>query len=329
MEKKPKSKIVGTNSIYPRKEISLFPVSEGGNLPNETMNRVFWEILRKRPGYQELCKGIKFYDRTGLPSMWHLKPENQEDYFKTRNRARELFSIEELVDPEKDYSELQPDIVNLFGIAPKLVSAIAPADAPPGPRQFIQDDRYVTLRIDITERYDYIEPLIKIHLDHFRGQVKQKEGREHYEKQLRYLKIWDELLNGEQIATIAIKLNISLDKAKNGYRRAFELITGKKYDKEVLRQLIIEKLKKDRNFKRLLDFEEKAETEGRRIDDDDDVRDDNISIFNDTEAKLLIDDILKVFCQSCGNEECKTLFLNGDIEVMKDCANVVKFLIEP
>jgi hypothetical protein len=241
MEKKPKSKIVGTNSISPRREISLFPVSEGGNLPNETKNKVFWETLRKRPGYLELCKGIKFYDRTGLPSMWHLKPENQEDYFKTMNRARELFSIEELVDPRKEYSELQPDIVNLFGIAPKLVSAIAPAEAPPGPRQFIEDDRYVTLRIDISERYDYIEPLIKVHLDHFRGQVKQKAGREHYEKQLEYLKVWDERKKKVPFKTIASGKKITVEVAKKRFYRAYENIMGKPYDQEFFNKIEIHK----------------------------------------------------------------------------------------
>jgi hypothetical protein len=294
------------------------------------MNKAFWEILRKRPGYQKLCKGIKFYDRTGLPSMWHLKPENQEDYFKTRNRARELFGIEELVDPRKEYSELQPDIVNCFGVARKLVSAIAPPEAPPGPRQFIQDDRYVTLRIDITERYDYIEPLIKIHLDHFRDQVKQKEGREHYGKQIEYLKVWNEFLNGEKIPAIAMKLGISPDQVENGCRRAFELIIGKKYDKKILTELIRDNLEKNKAYDRLLALEEKSTAEGITVDTSNAHGYDN-SIFNDPETKTLIEDIFKKVCRDCDNEECKIRLLKGNIEVIEDCpqrATIAKFLKE-
>ena len=330
MAKKPKTKIVGTNVVYPRREKSLFLVSERdikGNLseylPNETMNRAFWETLRRKPEYLELCKEFDFNKNTGLISTkWIIKLENRDKLKRATDRARELWGIEQLFDPQKKYLELQPDIVNLFGVARKLVTALSPY----GEYQFIQDGRYVILKIDISEPYDYIEPLIKIYLDHFRGQVKQKEGREHYKKQLEYLKVWDERLRGEQFPTIAIKLKISLDQARERYYRAFELILGKKYEKKVGRRLIIEKLEKTRDFKRLLDFEEKSKTEGLHINDYDAVSDDSSSIFSNPQTKLLIDDILKTCCQGCSDVECRASFLNGDLEILQDCPLAIRYL---
>lgn len=148
------------------------------------------------------------------------------------------------------------------------------------------------------------------------------------------LKVWKMRKKVIGFSKIALKTKTSEDTAKQRFYRAFELITGKKYNKYIWKKLIIEKLIKDKNYKRLLDFEE-TKQQNKLLKRDDDEKGDKIekcpqdpSWHDDPHARLLFEDIKKKYCENCTDLKCRDSVYGGDLEVFQNCPQVIDFLYE-
>ena len=284
MSKKEK---IGTTSIH---EKTLFSVTNDSNNTLEERNWAFWEILREKPEYLELCEDIKFHNSGVVSPRWMI--ENMEKFLKKSKRAKELLGIETIVDPSKSQHDLQPDIIHLFGVAPVPITAISSVNSDSDKNnRFIEDNRYVTLKVDFTAKDNLLIPLLKEFLEFFRernsdvdngpsnsaknttpeknnsfledkryvtlkfdftaknniliplfkeyltffreqnsvSQYNPTSKREHHSKQRQYTKICRERKNKTPFSIIAKQEGISVETAKKGYYRAYELIMGFPY----------------------------------------------------------------------------------------------------
>jgi hypothetical protein len=226
MSKKEK---IGTTSLN---EKTLFTVTNDSNHILEERNWAFWEKLREKPEYLKLCEDIKFHDSSLVSPRWTV--ENMEVFLEKSRKAKELFGIDQIVDPRKSQKELQPDIIHLFGVAPVPIKAISALNSDSDMKnRFIEDNRYITLKVDITAKDNVLVPLFKEYVEYFRQEYLKANSpatRDHSSKQRGYFKIWRKRKRKTPFSIIAKEEGISEDTAKKRYYRAYKLIMGHPYN---------------------------------------------------------------------------------------------------
>jgi len=207
----------------------------------EESGKDFWERRRLHPEYIRLCENIEFH-KSGLPApKWIGK--NKKIIEEKLIKAKERFGIEQIVNPEMNADELNPSIVQTIGVSPVMVRAIAPKDSDifrainsgnfHNPARFIEDDKYLTLKIDMTQANIRIIPLVRFYIRYFRQYIERKgvdAGRSHFEKRRRYYRVWEERKQKKSFKAISKKLSIDVDTAKKEFYRAYELIMERSYN---------------------------------------------------------------------------------------------------
>jgi len=293
-----------------------------------TLTEASWERIRRNPQYQKVCDGIEFNDAGIVELSWYAygHPENQNVLEKS-NQAQSLFGITQLLNPKKTYEELLP-VIHLVGIEPVPIEATA--SKLEGPQRFLEDGKYITLKINITQKDKHILESLKLYLDYYRQFTGKDSGRNHTAKETEfYYKVWDERLSLTSFSEIALKFGITAEAARKQFRKAYELILGEKYDKASVPEIIDDYLSRKRDFKKLLQHSDiKQQHKIAQNEDAVKIREmtpDN-SIDGDPEVYSLLKDIHKEFCQKCSDLKCKETFESGDLKVLKDCPRAITYL---
>jgi hypothetical protein len=168
------------------------------------------------------------------------------------------------------------------------------------------------------------------------------DGRERKEAQDQ-LEVWKLRKQRMNFGNISAKLDISEDLARKRFYRAFELITGKKYEKtiwqDLIRQALVERATSSEGqhdehvWKELLDFEETKQHEKHASEEQIEMaiapQSTGASIFGDPRSPSVLQDIERI-CQKCIDSNCYESFLKAvkdrEIESWHACPNIYKFL---
>lgn len=183
--------LIGTSStgsqvIFPR------------NCYLEEYNIDFWERLRRNKKYIELCKEIKF-DKYGSISTSWIQPGNQ-NLIEKLTTAKKLFGIGYIIDPKKSADQLEAGMLNLFGLTPNIVEVFIPdeneksyKDEYSWRRRMLIGDKYITLKIDITQKYSAIEPLLKLYVKEYKRilGIKPLKVKFHFNERMEDYKVYD------------------------------------------------------------------------------------------------------------------------------------------
>ena len=109
------------------------------------------------------------------------------------------------------------------------------------PQRFIEDGRYIILKIDITMQDGPLRDLIWEHVKYLRQFTpeQEKEQREHLSTRLSGYRILSGRREGKPFSELAAKEGVSIDTAKKRFRTAFELIQGVPYERGGLKSLAV------------------------------------------------------------------------------------------
>jgi hypothetical protein len=119
----------------------------------------FWESLRRNEKYKKLCEGIEFLPTGTVSPRWLIPLENRSLIAERQGRVFELFGVESIMDPSCSYKKLFGGVIEILGVTPDAVTLIAPhikpgqtfPDADSYKKRFIEDGRFIALRIDLTQ----------------------------------------------------------------------------------------------------------------------------------------------------------------------------------
>jgi hypothetical protein len=129
-----------------------------------------WEAAKRCPEYLKLCEGVEFSE-SGLVSMkWVAQNRERHDEInKCLNRA----GIKQLIDPQKNPFEIQPEIIFDIFSTPSAV-IVAPGKLPKSfddnesyERRFLEDGRYLIVKMDMLQKKEDIRHQINLYLDRF------------------------------------------------------------------------------------------------------------------------------------------------------------------
>ncbi len=173
-------------------------------------------------------KACEIRDNWGLvlffdPSR-HFEPQDLLDVFEESHAVQDEWCESEVV-----YEEIKGVVREITNSEP------------------IWDGHYIKLKINVAPNItlEQIKEEVVEYVKIARNDLDfEKYQTHHFDKRLLYYKIWDLRAKPLTFKKIAYKLNISEDKAKKNFQRAFELITSEKYNKDIWRNLIYEKLLK-------------------------------------------------------------------------------------
>lgn len=170
--------------------------------------------------------------------------------------------------------------------------------------------------------------------------ITPQSGRIHLEKRDVYYKIWDKRKDRKSFSEIAAKFNLKKEQGRKQFRKAFELIIGREYDKSLWKELVLNHLiKKAKNssgeeqiraYKELGKFEdgkqqykllrEKAGNEKeqeKKLFIKENIQSE--SLLDDPEVALLLEDIKRI-CADCPDTECKAK--EGSASTIEDISNL-------
>ena len=321
-----------------------------------------WERTRRNPDYIEFCEAhAEEFDEDGtMDWLLSLEPEAEE--------VVERFGLELIYHPTKDISEDQMLEWPVFR-EPLAVSYEWREDESGHPTP-IWDGNYIRLKINFHKKNSQILDEVKEFVEQARQWVEtneenNKEKRRHFLTRLKCYQAWDcvwdwgRLKAKKPFSEIARELGLTKDLAKTRFYSEFELITGRPYDRYLLRELIRRKLErrvrnKDGNWneevlEELLDLEDTKQQhylvgkrgERERADSEEDgpshVEDwgaeeaDRDSPYAGSEELLLRD--VRAMCKKCENEKCRRAFLKADetkqFEMWKpDCPSLYALLTQ-
>jgi len=151
------------------------------------------------------------------------------------------------------------------------------------------------------------KPEFTLHSSHEWTPHNKRERNEAWDQ----LKVWRLRKQQESFAKIAAQLGISEDLAKKRFQRAFELILGQKYDKEIWKKYFHEERGKQELAVGKIEYGI------------------NNTLFSDPEVSALLNDIEKM-CQTCPDKVCnenriKTFYENG-LSSWDACPRVYQYL---
>ena len=260
------------------------------------------------PQSQEACE---IRDKWGLvlffdPSR-QFEPQDLLDVFEESQAVQDEWRESEVV-----YEEIK-------GVVKKITYS-----------EPIWDDHYIKLIINIAPNItiEQIKEEVVKYVKNARNDLHfEKYKTHHFDKRLQYYKVWDLRAKPLTFKKIANILNISEDKAKKNFQRAFELIMLMKYNKNILRELIIEKMVRDKNYKALADLE-KVKQQHLLLEEGDEIEKMSADTkwYNDPEAVRYIEDIKKEYCKNCTDSECRDSFYEGDLKVLQNCPKAIQYL---
>jgi hypothetical protein len=175
----------------------FFNTDNTGDSPLLQKVRDTWEALRRCEDYFKLCEGVEFH-KSGIVSMKWLA-QNREKNDEINKRLNQV-GIKQLLDSNKSFFDLQPDIAfDIIGSTP--VEVIAPKNLPANfedkksnELRFLEDGKYLTVKIDVTQRKGDIENQIKLYLDYYRELIDLPDTR-HSGKQ-QHWQVYDLLKEG-------------------------------------------------------------------------------------------------------------------------------------
>ena len=309
---------------------------------SEELTKATWEKIRRKPQYQKLCDGIDFHISGVIKPSWYVYGHAERDNSLEKNKqARLLFGITQLIDSSKTYEDLDPAIRSV-GIISAPIEAIAPKysefpiwtkpEESNDPRRFIEDGKYLTLKIDITKKDKTINEAFQLYLKFYRQFTRKEQGRTHPEKETEiYFKVWDERLKRIPFSEIALKLRTNEEAVRKQFGRAFELIIERKYNRDVWKELIKENLIKDKNYESLLDLEEPKQQQKLTSDGEiERILYDSSSLFDDPMISLYVEDIsqniVNNYCQNCPDSKCRSLVFVGDLDGFRNCPQAIDFI---
>jgi hypothetical protein len=296
------------------REMILFPEGHFEEGSIQESGRDFWERRRRHPEYVKLCEGVVFTE-AGVPTLKWVR-ENLDASGEKSKRAKELIGIDQILDPSKsarEFDEINPSIIHTFGGAPVPVKAIAKEpDSSNDPARFVEDGRYLTIKVDLTEKDSRLLPLVKFYLEHFRqytGNAHYKDGeRSRFDKNEIYYQVWDERNQRTPFAKIAQKLRIREDAAKEYFYKAWALIMGETYDRERWNRLFPPTESKGQELA-------VGEVKYGGFDN---------SFESDPEARLLLEEVFEM-CSNCLDKKCFKM-LKTNLHEWTPCQGVEAYL---
>jgi hypothetical protein len=136
--------------------------------------------LRRCEKYLTLCEGVEFHQSGIVDLKWVAL--NTEKHMEINKRANQL-GVKQILDPSKEFYSLQPDIaIDIIGPTP--VEVLALQDLTPSSQnreswqqRFLKDGKYLTVKIDVTQRKSDIINQIKIYLDYYRDLLGPQDKR--------------------------------------------------------------------------------------------------------------------------------------------------------
>jgi hypothetical protein len=189
--------------------------------------------IKRNPRYVSFCQNVPFND-DGIVSSIESLLDTEAD------KVRNAFGLELLFDPTKDLPKKDPTILALFK-DPLAVSFEWHKEA--GYSTPIWDDHFIRLKIDIDLNRDMEEILAEVRefIEDARTGLNNSERledkRRYFEKRSLCYEVWDMRTVPVPFKRIAIAQNISEDTAKKRFGKAFELIMGKEYQREIWKKL--------------------------------------------------------------------------------------------
>jgi hypothetical protein len=206
----------------------------------------------------------------------------------------------------------------------------------------IWDPHHIKLKIDISldANINQIISEIKECIEEAQELISasaKKKKRHHFDKREVYYQIWDMRKECKSFREIALRLNISEHVAEKRFKKAFELITGNKYEKEYwikhLSNHFERIIKKDGaiDFKRIKNLSKKMEPSsiGVRSANVDLMK--SLDSYNQVKKFILITDIEKI-CRNCQDSTCrdnmKKAMKREEFEHCNPCPKIIKYLTE-
>jgi hypothetical protein len=120
----------------------------------------FWETLRRHTKYKELCAGIVFLPTGIINPAWSATADNQKLLMDRRSRIQTIFGVKGILDPSRKYDKLPGGAVG--EVSPESVT-IVETDLRHG--QYLEDGKYIRLKIDVTIPFDETVQMIKAYVD--------------------------------------------------------------------------------------------------------------------------------------------------------------------
>lgn len=264
--------------------------------------------IKRNPKYISFCRKVPFNDdglEYSIESL--LDPE--------ADKVRNAFGLALLFDPTKDLPKKDSTILDLYK-DPLAVSFEWHKEA--GYSTPIWDDHFIRLKIDIGPNRDMGEILAEVQefIEDARTGLDNSERledkRRYFEKRSLCYKVWDMRTVPVPFKKIAISQNISEDTAKKRFKKAFELIVGKEYQKEIWKKLFPRELAQQHLCVGNIEYVKGKE--------------DDPSLFGPSEMRLWYD--IERICAKCPDSECRELPFIERIERMKECSKIYQFLEE-
>ncbi len=95
---------------------------------------------------------------------------------------------------------------------------------------FLMEEKFLTLRIDLTAPKHAILQEFEEKIDFFRKYVSRPKERNTSAKGIDIFEIWDEFERTKKFSKVASKLKLNVSTVRKGYLRAFDLIMLEKYN---------------------------------------------------------------------------------------------------
>ena len=212
-----------------------------GNLLWDKLQRI-----KRHPDYLKYCGNIQF-DENGF----NFEISDESDDIINR------FELETLFDPAKEFDPNKIDILLRIFKEPLAVSYVWNKESPDFTTP-VWDNHYIQLKIDISPKrnlgqiIDEVKEFISEAQPHIESELKTeinhqgkppKPQRKHFEKRLMCYEIWDMRKKRTPFSKIAQQLHIHEDTARKSFYSSYELIMGKPFAVEKIKQLSV--LKKE------------------------------------------------------------------------------------
>ena len=209
-----------------------------------------WQLIRRNPEYIVSYKrfergeieGKSLLEKFDFDPLFLIKPLDPSNDAQERQSIQYNIQVntgggkEYRLKPKEQEASLSqknnPIFANLFKPAVMIVTP------------FLEDNKYITLKIDTTQKRNIISSKIKQVLDFVEISIKNKRTRRgRFKEWENQLKVWDLRSKKKPFNKIATELypheNLSKseDRVKKQYYLIYEKITGEKYDPQEFKEL--------------------------------------------------------------------------------------------
>ncbi len=178
-----------------------------------------FQALIRNPAYLEKYKDFS-----------KLQIFDDIEYFQKREELLKLlkqWGFNQAIDPIDGKNKTQKEIIPFID-NPSV--RIEPFKKDSNSIQLLENNRYLRLRIDLTNSRDKIVEDIKLILADFQSIIPNINKRETQERKINRFLVWDECLIEHNFRRVAAKLGTKEDTVRKAYYRAFEDIWGEKFD---------------------------------------------------------------------------------------------------